>query len=70
MSIHKNGYWEGLEASSQHVYDSKLGESLTKFFLHEKVNSVVDFGCGLGSYVKTFQQNNINAVGSKYTRIN
>ena len=63
MSIHQSGYWNGLEAQSQHRYDSKLGETLTEFFKSENVKSVVDFGCGLGDYVKTFQQNNINAIG-------
>lgn len=63
MSIHKNGYWEGLEATSQHVYDYPLGVSLTKFFKTENVKSLVDFGCGMGNYVKTFQENNINAIG-------
>lgn len=63
MSIHKNGYWEGLEASSQHCYDSNLGHSLIKFYLNENITSVVDFGCGMGNYVKIFQQNNINAIG-------
>ena len=63
MSIHENGYWEGLEASSQHVYDSSLGGSLINFFKTENVKSVVDFGCGLGNYVQTFQENNINAIG-------
>ena len=63
MSIHKNGYWEGLEANSQHCYDINLGHSLIKFFLNENITSVVDFGCGMGNYVKIFQQNNINAIG-------
>lgn len=63
MSIHSNGYWEGLEASLQHVYDPSLGDSLTKFFKNENVNSLVDFGCGMGNYVKTFQENDINAIG-------
>jgi cyclopropane fatty-acyl-phospholipid synthase-like methyltransferase len=63
MSIHKNGFWEGKEASSQHVYDSTLGDSLVVFFKKENAKSVVDFGCGMGNYVKTFQQNNINAIG-------
>lgn len=63
MSIHRNGYWEGLEASSQHLYDSSLGYSLIHFFKTENVRSLVDFGCGMGNYVKTFQQNNINAIG-------
>jgi hypothetical protein len=63
MSIHANGYWEGAEASCQHVYDASLGDSLTKFFKTENVKSLVDFGCGMGNYVNTFQQNNINAIG-------
>jgi cyclopropane fatty-acyl-phospholipid synthase-like methyltransferase len=63
MSIHTNGYWQGLEASSQHVYDSSLGLSLTNFFKTENINSLVDFGCGMGNYVKTFQENKINAIG-------
>jgi hypothetical protein len=32
MSIHQNGFWEGLEADSQHYYDFSLGKSLVKFF--------------------------------------
>lgn len=63
MSINKNGYWEGLEACSQHCYDSALGEGLTTFFKNEKVTSIVDLGCGMGNYVKHFQENNINASG-------
>jgi cyclopropane fatty-acyl-phospholipid synthase-like methyltransferase len=63
MSIHANGYWEGLEASRQHKYDSSLGVSLTNFFKTENINTLVDFGCGMGSYVKTFQESNINATG-------
>jgi len=63
MSIHANGYWQGLEAESQHVYDNSLGVSLIHFFNTENVKSLVDFGCGMGNYVKTFQTNNINAIG-------
>lgn len=40
-----------------------LGESLTNFFLNNKINNVVDLGCGMGSYVKKFKENNINAIG-------
>jgi cyclopropane fatty-acyl-phospholipid synthase-like methyltransferase len=63
MSIHENGYWQGLQASSQHVYDRSLGNKLVSFFKNEKVSSLVDFGCGMGKYVKTFRENNINAIG-------
>ena len=41
MSIHANGYWEGLEASRQHKYDSSLGVSLTNFFKTENINTLV-----------------------------
>jgi cyclopropane fatty-acyl-phospholipid synthase-like methyltransferase len=61
--IHPHGYWQGLEASCQHQHDTSLGDSLTHFFKSEKVKSLVDFGCGMGKYVKTFQENDINAVG-------
>ena len=63
MSIHSNGDCEGLEARRQHKYDDSLGVSLTHFFKNENVNSVLGFGCGMGNYVKTFRENNINAVG-------
>ena len=63
MSIHANGYWEGLEASSQHCYDAALGEGLATFFKNEKVTSLVDLGCGMGNYLKYFQENHINASG-------
>jgi cyclopropane fatty-acyl-phospholipid synthase-like methyltransferase len=63
MSIHEHGYWEGLEATTQHCYDAPLGNSLTHFFKSEHANTVVDFGCGMGEYVKLFKQHDMNAVG-------
>lgn len=63
MSIHANGYWQGLEASCQHIHDPSLGAGLITFFKTENAKSLVDFGCGMGNYVKTFQENNINAAG-------
>ena len=63
MFINKRGYWEGLAAESKHIYDNVLGEGLVRFFKNENVNSLVDFGCGMGDYVKKFKQHNINVVG-------
>jgi cyclopropane fatty-acyl-phospholipid synthase-like methyltransferase len=63
MSINKNGYWEGIESASQHCYDFLLGHSLVIFFKTENVKNLVDLGCGMGNYIKLFQQNNINAIG-------
>ena len=61
--INKNGYWEGKIAESQHVYDKTLSSALLKFFIKEKAETICDFGCGLGSYVKHFIENNLNAIG-------
>jgi cyclopropane fatty-acyl-phospholipid synthase-like methyltransferase len=63
MSIHRNGYWIEKNVSSRHYHDSKLGDSLIQFFKRENVTSLVDFGCGMGDYVKVFQEHGINAIG-------
>jgi 2-polyprenyl-3-methyl-5-hydroxy-6-metoxy-1,4-benzoquinol methylase len=63
MSIHPNGYWEGLEADAQHVHDPNLAECLVSFFKNECATSIVDFGCGMGNYVRTFRDNGMNATG-------
>ena len=63
MPIHTNGFWTGKKVKSQHAFDKKLAECLTIFFKNEDANSLVDFGCGLGNYVKTFKDRGINAKG-------
>ena len=61
--INKNGFWEGTEAKSQHVYDSTLSAALADFFINENLKNMVDFGCGMGNYVKHFIENKIDACG-------
>ncbi len=61
--INENGFWEGSESKSQHVYDSTLSEALLNFLKKEEVKTICDFGCGLGNYVKHFKDNNIDATG-------
>lgn len=63
MSINENGFFEGKEAESQHKFDKKLCQSLISFLKKENINEIVDFGCGMGSYVKEFIDNDIIAVG-------
>jgi cyclopropane fatty-acyl-phospholipid synthase-like methyltransferase len=63
FKINKNGIWEGTGAARGHVYDTKLSSALVNFFINEKVDTLVDFGCGMGDYVKHFIENNINVVG-------
>jgi len=63
MSINSHGFWEGLEAESQHCNDVSLGSALVNFFKNESCSSVVDLGCGMGYYVNVFRDNNLNATG-------
>ena len=63
MNIKENGIWEGLEVATHHHYDSGLGNFLIEYFKSENIKSVADFGCGMGTYVKKLQENNINATG-------
>ena len=61
--INENGFWEGIEASSQHCYDEPLSDALLTFFKNEKIKTLCDFGCGMGSYVQHFKKNNLNVSG-------
>ena len=65
MTIHKNGYWEGVGAdvSGGHYYDNTLADLMVEFFKNENVTSLVDLGCGDGKYVENFKKNGINACG-------
>ncbi len=36
--INENGFWEGLEASSQHFYDKELSKALLTFFTPLKLS--------------------------------
>ena len=63
MSINEKGYWEGLEAESQHAFDPHLSYALLMFFKKENPKTIADFGCGMGHYVKHLRENEINAFG-------
>lgn len=63
MSINAHGYWEGLEATTQHIYDTELSECLAKYFINIDAKNIVDLGCGLGDYVKHFRANGLIADG-------
>lgn len=58
-----NGSWIGKEAVSDHVFDPKLAKALVKFLKEESATNVVDFGCGMGLYVKEIRNSGINARG-------
>ena len=54
--IHQHGYWVGPKASDQHQHDPSLSRGLLAFFQRERAATVVDLGCGTGSYVRHFQK--------------
>lgn len=60
--IHDRGYWVGLNVRNEHAYDSVLSESLLTFTKQEQ-GSYIDFGCGLGNYVKHLRDNGVNIRG-------
>ncbi len=52
--VHENGYWSGEDTCTEHCFDPKLASALIQFFKIEKAHRIVDFGCGMGDYVKAF----------------
>lgn len=61
--IHEHGYWIGDEILHQHKFDQQLANALSDFFQEQKAQSVVDFGCGMGDYLKVFLRDQIQCVG-------
>ncbi len=62
FEISEKGYWIG-EVEECHAIDVILGEAIADFFAEEEALSVVDFGCGMGSYVKQIRMKGIRAEG-------
>lgn len=61
--IHERGYWIGTDIMHEHQYDNSLAMGLADFFKKEKAESVVDFGCGPGEYVKALRERQIPCEG-------
>lgn len=52
--IDEHGFWVGEKAENEHVFDAPLAAALQEFFSNERAGTIVDFGCGMGNYAKTF----------------
>ncbi len=61
--IHENGYWIGADAAKGHRFDLQLARGLARFFRQENARTVVDFGCGMGDYVKALRASGIDCEG-------
>jgi len=53
LYISDNGAWVGNDADKEHAFDASLASGFIEFLKNENAQSAVDFGCGLGDYVKT-----------------
>ena len=58
-TVHRHGYWLD-EGEGHHAHDDELAGALVQLF---DGASVVDVGCGLGEYVKRFQEADIPSLG-------
>lgn len=61
--ISPQGYWVGVDAQAHHIHDPALSKELQDFFKQEGATSIVDLGCGMGTYVREFRQSGLNADG-------
>jgi hypothetical protein len=59
MSINTKGFWE-TATNINHVHDQSLCNQLIVFLKKNNINTLVDFGCGTGEYVKKFIKENIH----------
>jgi hypothetical protein len=58
FNINERGFWE-CDKGLGHVHDRHLCSALLRFFIDNNVKNVVDFGCGMGDYTKSFLNNKI-----------
>jgi len=59
----ETGSWEGEQAEWHHMHDGNLSKALVEIFEAGNVRTVVDFGCGMGLYVRDFRAAGLRAVG-------
>ena len=59
MKINEKGFWEN-KSGVGHVYDAKLCNALVKLLNDKNIKNTVDFGCGLGDYIKSFMLSGID----------
>jgi hypothetical protein len=59
MKINEKGFWEN-KSGVGHIYDAKLCNALVKLLNDKNIKNTVDFGCGLGDYIKSFMLSGID----------
>ena len=60
--INERGFWETGDGTG-HLHDDRLMGGLIRFARGNKISRVIDFGCGMGDYVKGFRRVGLEAYG-------
>lgn len=58
--ILEHGQWNG---DVYHIFDENLAQEIVHILQDHEINSVVDLGCGDGSYVAFLRENGISCIG-------
>jgi hypothetical protein len=53
FNINQRGFWES-DSNIGHIFDEQLCSALKDFIKINEIKSIVDFGCGMGDYTKSF----------------
>jgi len=62
--ISNTGFWNGETAHHHHVHSEKLSEWICKFIIEQQIETMTDFGCGLGQYCDDVEsQTSCGALG-------
>lgn len=62
--INETGYWEKHAAPSWHAHSDELNEWLLNYLNEYKTETIIDFGCGMGTYLENFHKNGFkNLIG-------
>jgi SAM-dependent methyltransferase len=61
--IANTGFWNGETAHNHHVHSENLSQWIYDFCVKKKIQSVTDFGCGLGEYLSKLSPIVNNAIG-------
>jgi hypothetical protein len=61
--IANTGFWNGDTAHNHHVHSDNLSQWIYDFCIKKKIQSVTDFGCGLGEYLSKLSPIVNNAIG-------
>lgn len=59
----EKGMWNGKDAALKHIFDPGLARGLAKMLRSEEDTSIVDFGCGMGYYIRHLHREGFDVSG-------